>query len=47
IVTPHGKAQRSGDNKRPQTYRICPIWIENNPLPAILKKSRSGRVDWN
>lgn len=47
IVTPHGKAQRLGCNKRPQTYRICPTWIEENPLPAILSKSKRGRVDWD
>lgn len=44
IVTPHSKKQRKMDNKRPQTYRICPIWIENNPLSEILKKSSRGKV---
>ena len=47
VVTPHGKAQRLGDNKRPQTYRICPIWIENNPLEEIMKKSSRGKVVLN
>ena len=44
IVTPHHKQSRENDTRRAQTYRICPKWIEANPLDDILKKSNRGRV---
>ena len=46
IVTPHAKADRTGrGNKRPQTYRVCPEWLAENPLDEILRKSNRGRVE--
>ena len=46
IVTPHYKSTRAGrGNKRPQTYRVCPKWVEENPLDEILRQSNRGRVE--